>query len=442
MLFVLLIVFDNLIKAFNGKKRYKSFSNEEEKVGTFDKLAKKNKYESSRGEVINGYYFLPDKELVHGQDEFEMRNKSFDKKKFIEKVQIAFNMIYKSLEEKDINLIQKFVSNSVLQRYKSQIEMMTKVRANFTFKNLVIDKIVIDEYESEPDYDIIHVGIMARVDVNYYSIPYENLNYFDKERFVEYFSFIRKRGSKDGDIYTNNNCPNCGSLLDNTNDISKCSYCHSIITSGEYDWILAEITQADDYLYNRSAKRDFRIYEKLDKLSKINSDFSVQKIEDKISNGYIQILYALANNRLPTIERFVEDSLYAKLNKQLKDFLYTKFYINHLTLIDIYEENSYNYLDLKVKISYQRAKIEEEKIEIIDETLRKKMEVIRIKRKQNSFIPKGELYSFSCPSCGSPLSSTSTSTCSYCHVDLKNPEHEWIIVDIIPWLDYSLSKKK
>lgn len=442
ILFILLLVVDNIIKVIHGKKRYKSFSTEEEKIGSFDKLAKKNSNESSRGEVINGYYFLRDKELVHGQDEFEMRNKSFDKEVFFRKVEIAFKMIYETLEEKDLNYIKKFASHSLLKRYESQIEMMKKVKANYNFSNLIIEKIVIDEYECEPDYDIIHVGVMARVEVNYYSIANPILNYSDREKFVEYLSFMRKRGSKDGDIYTNNNCPNCASPLDNQNDISKCSYCYSIITSGEYDWILAEVTQGDDYLYNRSAKRDFRIYNKLDKLSSINNDFSVQKIEDKVSNGYIQILYALANNNLTLIKKFVDKSLYEKLLLKEKDFLYIKFFINHLTLIDLFEKDLYNYLDLKVKISYQRAKFIDDKLEFIDETLNKKMEVIRVMRKQNSFIPKGELYSHTCPSCGGVIPSTSSTHCSYCHIELSNPEHEWIIVDIIPWMEYSLSRKK
>jgi hypothetical protein len=77
-------------------------------------------------------------------------------------------------------------------------------------------------------------------------------------------------------------------------ETAKCPYCSTITYLGDYDWILAEITQPDDY-YNSNAK-----YEKQGKFSKKiraqmdeKQDFSLQLLEDKASNGYMQIMTAL-----------------------------------------------------------------------------------------------------------------------------------------------------
>ena len=45
------------------------------------------------------------------------------------------------------------------------------------------------------------------------------------------------------------NCPKCGSPLgDNMGEVSKCDHCGTITNKGDYDWVLAEITQMGDYL--------------------------------------------------------------------------------------------------------------------------------------------------------------------------------------------------
>lgn len=409
---------------------------------SFDKLAARSNNESSRGEKSRRNALLPKATLTHGQTEFEIRNPSFDEEKFVEKVKIAFDSLFEALKEKDINSIKRFISDAVYQRYKCQIEMMEKLNLNYNFHNQQILDTAINEYECEKDYDIIHIGIKAKVDVNLYSVKYPVLNYVDTEYFIEYWSFLRKRGSLDGDIYTNNNCPNCGSPLPTVNnDVLQCEYCHSIITASEYDWVLAEITQEEDYLYNRSAKRDFRIFDKIDNLNNINSDFSVQMLEDKISNGYIQILNAIAEDKLYKIRRFVSEEIYGKLNERDKEYFYYKLFINHVTLIDLFEKDGYNYIDIKVKSSFQRVRMNQgEEIEYLDDYLCKRMEVIRVMRNQKDFVPKGELYAHSCPNCGGNLDETDDIKCPYCKEPLANPNHEWIIIDIIPWLEYNLNK--
>ena len=64
---------------------------------------------------------------------------------------------------------------------------------------------------------------------------------------LEYWSFI-KNGCKEKDLYHTNNCPNCGGDLPaDGGETAKCPYCSTITYLGDYDWILSEITQSDDY---------------------------------------------------------------------------------------------------------------------------------------------------------------------------------------------------
>ena len=56
-------------------------------------------------------------------------------------------------------------------------------------------------------------------------------------------SFIRKTGvkSKPGMITVNTtNCPNCGAEM-KISAAGKCEHCGSVITTGEYNWVLSNL---------------------------------------------------------------------------------------------------------------------------------------------------------------------------------------------------------
>ena len=56
------------------------------------------------------------------------------------------------------------------------------------------------------------------------------------------WTMIRKKGmtSQKAGEKTTMNCPNCGAALD-VNHSAECEYCGSIITNGDYDWVLSSI---------------------------------------------------------------------------------------------------------------------------------------------------------------------------------------------------------
>ena len=69
------------------------------------------------------------------------------------------------------------------------------------------------------------------------------------EEFVEYWSFLRRKGraTKPGQAgLIEGQCPNCGAAIE-MNQWSKCTYCQAMLRSGEFDWVLAEITQAVEW---------------------------------------------------------------------------------------------------------------------------------------------------------------------------------------------------
>jgi predicted RNA-binding Zn-ribbon protein involved in translation (DUF1610 family) len=251
---------------------------------------------------------------------------------------------------------------------------------------------------------------------------------------MDFWSFIKKSGVKEKDLYHTTNCPNCGgNLPDDGGETAKCPYCGTTTYLGDYDWILAEITQPDDY-YNANAK-----YEKQGKFSKKireqigeKQDFSLQLLEDKASNGYMQMMTALVTKKPEIARRFVSDVLYDKLESQIKSqskFVFNRLYLNHVTTFDYYRKDNKDNIVIALKCSSQKIKNIDTNSPQFDYSIVAKDEVLIMSRDIGAGIPQGSLYAHSCPNCGAPIKDTVEINCSYCHAQLNSTKYEWIISD-------------
>ena len=108
-------------------------------------------------------------------------------------------------------------------------------------------------YESDRFFDTIHVRVVAScVD---YTVDLESGKKVSgskqSESFTEYWSFLRRPGvktlEKPGAV--EGFCPNCGAQLQ-VSDRTECVSCNAMINSGEYDWVLSEITQASEWAFS------------------------------------------------------------------------------------------------------------------------------------------------------------------------------------------------
>ncbi len=65
-------------------------------------------------------------------------------------------------------------------------------------------------------------------------------------KFSEYWTFIRRTGVEK-DSYDYGTCPNCGAPADKMGQSGICGYCKSKISTGDFSWVLAGITQDEVY---------------------------------------------------------------------------------------------------------------------------------------------------------------------------------------------------
>ncbi|MBI4645653.1 MAG: hypothetical protein HY738_03410, partial [Bacteroidia bacterium] len=223
-------------------------------------------------------------------------------------------------------------------------------------------------------------------------------------------------------------------------EVCKCQSCGVITNSPEYGWVLSEITQADDYITsNPLAAKTANLSEKIAEMVHDHKDFSIQLIEDKASNGYLQIETARVLKEPQIMRRFVTDQAFEKLTNIINSepqFIYARLYLNDVTLIGVGQKDNLNLLIISVKSSYQRVVAKEKKIEVLDTVVTSKTEVVLMCRAINAGDSKGNIYQHVCSGCGGSVQDTLDIKCPYCGNELNSPKNEWIIADVMSLQQY------
>ena len=379
-------------------------------------------------------------------EDFLAKNPDFDTFKFKDKVRTAFTEIQNAWMFQDLSNVRKWITDGVYQRFHTQFIMMKQIEQMNEISNINIHHVFIDDVETDGVYDIVHVGIQYSMCDGFESKKFTRLNDGGTIQATDFWSFIKKSGVKEKDLYHTTNCPNCGGNLPaDGGETAKCPYCSTITYLGDYDWILAEITQPDDY-YNSNAK-----YEKQGKFSKKiraqmdeKQDFSLQLLEDKASNGYMQIMTALMLKKPEITRRFVSDALYEKIEQQLKSepaFVFNRLYLNHVTSFDFYKENGKDNIVVALKRSSQKIKNTNSSAPHFEQSIFSQDEVLIMSRDTGAGKPQGSLYAHSCPNCGAPIKDTIELNCTYCNAQLNSTKYEWIISDWMSAAEYNQFKQ-
>jgi uncharacterized Zn finger protein (UPF0148 family) len=373
--------------------------------------------------------------------EFVRRNPGFEPSSLLAKVETAFLAVQQAWTRQDLAPVRRWISDGVWQRFNTQFAMMRLLDQRNEVGNIAIRKVFIDAVEQDGNFDIVHVGIHFTAEDNFVSARYPQLDRRGSLEMLEYWSFLRKAGVAEGDLYHSNHCPSCGAELPaDMGEVARCQSCQTVSTRGDYDWILAEITQADDYA-NQSGKleKSGALTRRIREALAADADFSVQLIEDKASNAYMQIMAARVTRRPETMRRFVADALFEPLSRTIDQeapFVFNRLYLNNVTLIDFFRNGGKDNLVIAFKRSAQRVDISGPELRLIDQGVYAENEIMVLTRDADAGIAKGMLYAHACPACGAPLGDTLETKCEYCGAVVNSTRHEWIVTRLLTAAEY------
>lgn len=377
--------------------------------------------------------------------EFQAANPDFDLPSFLEKVRQAFLKIQVAWSDQDISKARAFITDGIYQRYTTQFTMMSLLRQRNVLGNIRVGTITPISARQDGPYDVIDVRIDAAMHDSFICEADPNLNEAGDAGFTEYWSFLRKRGVRSGrfDLVSGVTCPSCGSPLpESMGEICRCAHCQVLVNSGEFDWVLAEITQAEDYSSYSAISQLIApdLAEKVANLQAECPDFSVQLIEDKASNAVMQILGALSTRNPASMRRFVADPVFQELSATLTShqIVYNRLYLNEVTLLDGRHLGIRHRLGVGIAFTMQRVDRKGDgSISLVDPATVRRERILILERNALTGSSKGALYQHQCPDCGGAVGDTIDVKCQYCGNPLNSTKHEWIVTGYLKSHQYS-----
>lgn len=344
---------------------------------------------------------------------------------FLQKVRKAFFEIQTSWSNQSLKSLRRYITDGVYQRFNAQFTMMKLLGQADQITNVQIIDMQIVSRRHDGIYDVIEVCIDAYAEDQFVSSNYPNLNSpGGGENFTEYWSFIRRQDYKKGfNLFNSEVCPNCSAPLQGAlTESAQCPHCSTYLNNGEYDWVLAEITQADDYQAPTPVALEKELADRL-------PDYSTQLIEDRASNAFMQILIAQATKQQAPLERFTTAEAYMVLKKSIleKTFLYDRLFLNSVRVAHFQIEADRCLATIDVDYSFRRVQMQGMAATLLDDEIIKKSNQIVFLRELSPTKPKGSVYANSCSHCGATQKDSLSSICSYCGQALNNSKTEWLI---------------
>ncbi len=155
---------------------------------------------------------------------------------------------------RDLEPVRRFLSDATFQRLATQLKLNELQGIRDAMADLAVLELQLIGLEQSEWFDTVHVRIRATARDT--DVPAELTRELAEAAakkepahdFIEVWSLVRKPGAttKAGADLASGNCPNCGAPFEGGAS-NRCDHCGAVVNSGNYDWVLAEITQGSEY---------------------------------------------------------------------------------------------------------------------------------------------------------------------------------------------------
>lgn len=173
------------------------------------------------------------------------RDPDFNEDLFIAKISNIYVQLQESWEAKDWKKVRPFESDELFNMHKRQLQEFIDSNTTNVVDDIAVLKTQIRDYREYGDTETLDVYLKARIKDYVKDDATDKVIEGDpkQEITMEYIlSMSRKKGvlTRSGEGTTVNTCPNCGANI-SINAAGECEYCSSVVTSGDFDWVLTRL---------------------------------------------------------------------------------------------------------------------------------------------------------------------------------------------------------
>ncbi len=171
-------------------------------------------------------------------------------KSFMQNVAFTYFMkIYNAWNINSIERIRNLITDRTYDNFKFWIDNYQKEGLQNKLDDIAVKNIEIVKINNDKYYNSITLRIYASAKDYVINSKGKVVGGSAKKprHFSEYWTFIRTRNAKQTQ-FSHNQCPNCGADADKIGQAGICQYCNSKISTGNFSWVLANITQDEEYI--------------------------------------------------------------------------------------------------------------------------------------------------------------------------------------------------
>ena len=333
--------------------------------------------------------------------------------------------------------MQPFVSDGVFERFGLQIREQQSLGYRDRMDQVRVTRILLAQFTQGDVFETVTLRIDAS------AIDYEASLQDGRclsgsqsaEPFTEFWTFIRHRGttSISGAGLIEGHCPNCGSDVA-INQNAACAHCGALLRSGQYDWVLCEITQDSEWRPRQEA--NVAGYEQM---HAADPGISTDDLEDRASVIFWRRAEADRTDDPAPLRKVALDAFTntrAEHRKAMQNAGATHNWFGEIGVgsVDTAEFNVGDDFDhAVVEIAWTGTRFSQ----VPNQPLRRggQTSVIRehfvLCRKHGlRSDPNKGITSAHCPNCGAPVSNSLSNACESCGTVLNDGSIGWVLESI------------
>lgn len=369
------------------------------------------------------------------------KDPGFDLIKFLDRTKRQFLELQDAWFKRNLEPVRKYLSDATFQRLVVQLKLMDLLGVRDAIADPQVLDLQIIGLEQDESFDTVHIRVTAQLrdseapttatDEQALAIARRA----DFEKFIEVWTFVRKPGTQtkvEGDL-SQGRCPNCGAPFAG-GAANTCEFCGAIVNSGNYDWVLSEITQGSQH------QRRPLPPEGLVRARQRDPELTTEALEDRASLVFWKWVEAQSLGDASRLAKYAGPEFTAEVRSGLEQLTSSgrqKYFIDcavgGVNTQQVTQENGKDVAAIEIKWS---AKIgigpRGKKPPTLPSQPQRYVMLLERAVGAKSSASTG-MSTNRCPQCAAPLTDNGQPSCEFCGAVLNSGERDWVLRDFGSW---------
>ncbi len=380
-------------------------------------------------------------------NKLKTKDPAFDLLPLFDKTRKLFLDLQGAWFRRDLRPLRPFLSDASHQRLSTQAKLLDLQGLRDALADVQLQDLQIIGLEQSEWFDTVHIRVKASmrdtdVPSSFTDAQAEGAaKRAAPEPFVEVWSFVRKPGAKTkiGEDLYQGKCPNCGAPFEGGAS-NACESCGAVVNSGNYDWVLAEITQGMEFQRN-----DVGV-EGLAKARQTDPALNSEMLEDRASLCFWRWVEAQSLGKASVLSKVATPEFQARLDAELhalsaqqrkKVFLECAVGAVQTRAVQPVEGMDLAHVEIRWSAKLGIGPVNEKPPQL--PTVPQRW-VFTLTRKSGATThAESGMATNRCPQCNAPASDNASTSCEFCGAELATGERDWVLSEAVLWEEWRAS---